>query len=122
MESEIRRYESLGDIAEHIESEGGILTLAMWQVRDAYGAARLGVNVRASISDALTNLGLDHYPRRDLPDSQGSYVRLVKRGSAVGKLIRAAREVDPESDQMLRDAAAGESQALLRRVRELICD
>lgn len=113
---------SLEDIAKRVEQEGDIVTLPMWKVRDAYGAGRLGVNVRAGISDALSNLGLDHYPRRELPADQMANVRLVKRGSPVGKLLRAAREITPDSDRLLRESAAGEAQRLLTRVREIICD
>ena len=112
---------SLTEIAERVEAEDGLLSMPMWRVRDAYGAARLGVNVRARMSDALGSVGLEHYPR-DLPADQMDEVRLVKRGSPVSKLMRAARKITSEGDQFLREAAAGEANRLLGEIRELLCD
>lgn len=115
------RYEALSDIAADVDRHEGVLTLSMWQVRDAYGAGRLGVNVCANISDELENLGLQHIPSQ-VPSDQWAQIRLWKPKSAVGKLIHAARKPGHEYDERLRQAAAGEANLILAKVKELVCD
>ena len=114
------KYDNLDAIKAAVEDNDGVLTIKMAQLREAYGAGRLGVHVRAGISKALSGIGLAHYPI-PLSDSQFDYVRLYKQGSPVADLIGSVLSPSPASDQTLLEATGGEAAALLAQVRELIC-
>ena len=79
---------TMEEIRDKVLAEGDVYTFRMDTVRDAYGAGRLGIHVRAGISKHFQGLGLGHFPR-DLPDSQEAHVRLYKLGSPVADLIEA---------------------------------
>ena len=111
---------SLQAIKDGVDEAGGVKSFPMWQVRDAYGAGRLGIHVRAGISKALHGLGLGHYPG-DLPDSQTQFVRLHRLGTPTADLIEAVLHPGPEGDQRLLAASSGEAEAVLVKVRELVC-
>jgi hypothetical protein len=93
----------------------------MHELRDAFGAGRLGVTVRASISKELSALGLGHVPT-DLPDSQLEYVRLYKKGTSVAEIIESVLTATERQDAALREMAAGDSQRLLQKIKALVCD
>jgi hypothetical protein len=120
MDAEIAQQSSLEHIASEVDANGGIVTLPMWQIRNAYGAGRLGSTVRSNISEQLENLGLRHFPD-DLPNDQNALVRLWRSKSAVGKIIRATRRVGDDYDQRLREAASQEAQHILRQIRDIVC-
>lgn len=111
---------SLNDIKARVEANGNVDTLRMDEVRDAYGAGRLGVHVRANISKALQGMGLGHYPAV-LPDSQYAHVRIYKLGSPVADLIDAVLNPGPDGDEHIRELAGGNANDLLAQVRELVC-
>ena len=60
---------SLHTIKDQVEKNGNIHTFTMDVLRDAHGASKLGVNVRAEISQNLAGIGLGHIPV-DLPNYQ----------------------------------------------------
>jgi hypothetical protein len=93
----------------------------MEEVRDAYGAQRLGSNVRTGIENELASLALGHYPQR-LPDSQSALVRLYRLGSPVANLIIAVLNPTEEHDEDLRRAVASSDSAILQKIKELVCD
>lgn len=99
----------------------GVLTANMWEIRDAYGADRLGVNVVANISSALDNLGIAHFPA-ELPRDQWALVRVYLRASPVGEVIEAALNPDEKRDAILRKLTSEKADHILRKVRELVCD
>ncbi len=112
-------YESLEEIKEAVVGHGGVLTLDMAQLRDAYGADRLGSHVREGIKAKLKKLGLAHRPRR-LPNYQEDAVRLYVRKSPVGDLLKAAFRPGESSDKILRRLANGEAERKLRQMTELL--
>jgi hypothetical protein len=109
------------DLAELTASRGGVLNINMMKLRDIHGAGKLGVHVAQSISDKLVSLGLGHQPEV-LPQQQSELVRIYVRGSAVGKLIEAARTIDLASNRLLRETANNEDSEAVRKIRELVCD
>ena len=111
---------SMGDLKTEVEANDGVKSFAMWRVRDAYGAGRLGIHVRTNISKSLQGMGLGHYPN-DLPDSQDAIVRIYKLGSPVADLIDAVLRPGEESDDRLREVAGGNAEEILRQLRELVC-
>jgi hypothetical protein len=111
---------ALETIKDKVEAEGGVASLLMGDVRDAYGAGRLGVHVRSGISKALLGMGLGHFPT-DLPDSQYARVRIYKLGSSVADVIEAVLNPGEAGDARLRETAGGNAEGLLAEIRELVC-
>lgn len=113
-------FSDLDEIKKEVESSGNVLTLPMAEVRDAYGAHRLGIHVRANITKALRGLGLDHFPPL-LPDRHREPVRIYKLGTPAADLIEAVLSPTEESDDALREWLGGDATSVLEQVRELVC-
>ena len=113
-------YPGLVAIAKTVADHDGLITIQMSELRDAHGAGRLGVHVRAGISSALAALGIGHYPE-ELPGDQIDSVRLFKLGSPIAALIQSVMTLGPEEDEKLRQFAGGDAPKILARVRELVC-
>jgi len=90
-------------------------------LRDAHGAAKLGVHVRKSISDNLAAHGLGHLPA-ELPTYQHEEVRLYRLGTGIADTINAVLHPTEAGDQVLRQSAGSTAQDVLRRVREIVCE
>ena len=103
-----------------MDRNGGVYTIMMEELRDAYGAGKLGIHVRTGISDKLRSLGLDHLPE-DLPLFQEGRARIYRKGQPVGKLIEAVARIDEDQDEILRSAAGGEDAIVVQKIRELVC-
>jgi len=71
---------SWDEIKQIVEKNGNVATLTMEQLRDAHGASKLGVNVRAEISSTLAGMGLGHVPQ-ELPTrtSKFAYTKMAHR-------------------------------------------
>lgn len=113
-------FSSIEELAGIVDENQGVVTVSMQALRNAYGAERLGVHVRAGLSRALKQAGLGHLPR-ELPDSQNSWARIYRRGSAVNELIDAVHSIDHDSDQLLRERAANDAADTIQKIREMIC-
>ena len=114
-----RMYDELSQL---IDRSDGVMTCEMRCLRDAHGAGKLGNTVVANISAALDHRGLSHYPN-PLPIYQDEKARIYKRASPVGKLIEAAFDVEHNySDDVLRSIASKNSDIILEKIRELVCD
>lgn len=119
-------FDSLEELRDQVEKNGGVVTVRMEEVRDAYQAGRLGVHVRSNISKRLRGLGLGHFPLEaddgePMPYRQSAPVRIYKLGSPVADLIDAVLDPGDEHDEELREAATGSSSEILDRIRELVC-
>jgi len=113
-------FSSLEELREQVEASGNVLTVPMLDVRDAYGAGRLGIHVRNNISKALQGLGLGHYPEV-LPDSQVAQIRVYKLGSPAADFIDAVLNPSTDHDEAIREATGGETATVLEQIRELVC-
>src|SRR5262249_31162248 len=98
----------------------GVLSLRMGQLRDAYGAQRLGIQVRTNISEELGRRGIVHYPV-ELPESQNAWVRLFKLGTPIGDLGNTLATFGPADDEKLRLLGVTDSQSVLEKIRQLVC-
>ncbi len=110
------------EIKEQVESNGNVHTFTMDVLRDANGSGKLGVNVRAEISQALAGIGLGHVPV-ELPSYQHEQVRLYKRGTPVGQLIEIVLTPGQQNDAVLVEqfSAQGPDYAsIVQKVRELV--
>lgn len=84
------RYESMADLAQAVKEGGGVLSLPMAHLRNAYGALRLGATVRANIRESLNDLGLATVPA-EIPDRQSASVRIYDPSTSAGRLLDALR-------------------------------
>jgi hypothetical protein len=109
-------------VKEQVEKNENVRTFTMEVLRDAHGAGKLGVNVRAEISQTLAGIGLGHVPQ-DLPSYQHEQVRLFKRGTPVGQLIESVLSPGEQNDKSLagRFGAQGpDYAAIVEKIRELV--
>ncbi len=113
-------YLNIDELVAAVADSRGVLTVEASKIRDAYGAERLGSQVRANISRELRGRGLGHFPV-ELPDRQNEDVRLYQVNSEVGALIEAALTPGQAYDQKLRNAGGARAELILDKVRELVC-
>jgi hypothetical protein len=113
-------YQSIEALRSAVAVNGDVLTVEMGDLRRAHGAERLGPHVRRGISDALASHGLGHYPV-DLPQYQDGAVRVYRLGSSAADLIKSALRPGAVEDEVLRQAAGGDSADVIRQIRELVC-
>jgi hypothetical protein len=114
------RFKTIAELKEVVVANDNVLTVTMQDLRDAYGALRLGVNVRNDITKRLAGNGLGHYPTH-LPAYQHEAVRLFTLGSAVADLIQAALTPGEEHDELLRSKAESEAAMIVEKIRALVC-
>lgn len=112
---------SWDNIKDDVESNGNVLTVTMERLRDAHGAAKLGIHVRGSISSELAGMGLGHVPQ-ELPAYQHELVRLYKHGTPVGELIATVLTPGEQSDSKLSEQFDGEVDysEIVQKIRELV--
>ena len=112
------------DIKQKVEKSGNVVTLTMEELRDAHGAAKLGVNVREEISSTLAGMGLGHVPTV-LPSYQNEQVRIYKNGTPIGDLISTVLMPGQQNDAKLVDqfTQKGVNYAgIVQRIKELVTD
>lgn len=113
---------SWDDIKEQVEKNGNVRTFSMDALKEAHGAGRLGVNVRAEISQTLAGIGLGHVPT-ELPSYQHEQVRIYKRGTPVGQLIEMVLSPGELNDKGLADRVGMQGPdyvAIIQKIRELV--
>jgi len=114
-------YNNLKEVRDEVEKHGDVLSLKVEELRVAYGAGRMGIHVATAISDELAGMGIGHWPA-DIPIYSYEWVRLYKLGSAVGKVMQAILDFGEDQDELLRQVATGEDAAIVRRIREIVCN
>jgi hypothetical protein len=113
---------SWNEIKNAVEKNGNVLTVTMEKLRDAHGAAKLGVHVRREISSALAGMGLGHVPQ-ELPSYQHELVRLYKNGTPVGELIATVLTPGQQNDSKLIEQFGGggvDYAGIVQKIRELV--
>jgi len=111
-------------IKQDVESNGNILTVTMEKLREAQGAAKLGINVRAQISKTLAGMGLSHVPQ-ELPSYQHEQVRLYKRGTPVGDIIEMVLTPGQQNDAKLSQQFGQDAvdyNSIIAKIRELVAE
>lgn len=113
--------DTIQDIARQVDENGGVLSISMGSLREAYGKGRLGKHVLAAIQKELASNGLGHTPA-ELPSYQEVEVRVFRLGSPVHDVIKAAAEPGARNDQRLREAANAEHARIIDQIREIVCE
>lgn len=115
---------SWDEIKSDVEKNGNIKTVTMEHLRDAQGAAKLGVNVRAEISRSLAGIGLGHVPT-ELPGYQDELVRLYKNGTPIGDFIRMVLEPGQQNDTKLTQQLGTQGvdyASIISKIRDLVAE
>jgi hypothetical protein len=115
---------SFEDIKGKVEQNGNALTVTMEELREAAGAGKLGIHVRAQISSALAGVGLGHVPP-ELPNYQHEQVRLYKRGTPIAQLIETALTPSDTNDKKLIEhigVQGPDYASIVGKIRELVSD
>ncbi len=98
----MKEFSNFESVEKALNAAAGVMSVAMAQLRDACGAGRLGIHVRASISDELERRGIGYQPV-DLPTNQFDQVRLYRRGTPASDVIEAAQAIgNNAADETLR--------------------
>lgn len=113
------RFRDFQTIRAELDNEGGILSISMGELRDAYQVFRLGVHVRKGIHDTLESKGIGHYPA-ELPVYQDDRVRLYTLGSAFANMVKDLDDLTEEADQRLRDTVQSDHGETIKRIKELV--
>lgn len=98
---------------------GGVATLNMWQLRDAYGAVKLGSLIVEEISQELDRRGIGHIPVELIPD-QWEKARVYLRAGPCGKLLDAAVNPGNDTDESLREFASDQNSLIVDQIRRLL--
>jgi len=109
------------DLRKAVEANGNLRVVTMYELREAHGAAKLGVHVRNAISEQLAAVGLGHFPY-DLPSYQEQEVRLYRRGTPIADLVEAVLSPSEFGDDRLREAGTNTATEILSQVRQLVCE
>lgn len=112
------------EIKQSVEKNGNVMTFTMEQLREAHGAARLGVNVRAEIKSTLAGMGLGHIPQ-ELPTYQNEQVRVFKNGTPVADLIVTVLMPGQQNDSKLINQFSKpgiDYGAIVEKIKELVAD
>jgi hypothetical protein len=112
------------EVKQKVEKNGNVVTLTMEDLRDAHGVARLGVNVRAEISNTLAGMGLGHVPT-ELPSLQNEQVRVYKKGTSAGELIDTVLTTGEQNDAKIINQFAKpgtDYAAVVQKIRDIVAE
>lgn len=112
------KYDDLNALAQEV-AQRGLMTVSMQMLRDAYGARKLGANVRQNISDTLEGMGIRHFPE-DLPEYQDRLVRLYRAGTPAAKVVAAVLTPSADNDRFLLETLQQDDTLILSKIRELL--
>ena len=108
------------DLVAKVNDNGGVVVLQMREIRDAYGAQKLGSKVVRDIEKAITAQGLAYYPTPSIPGNQNEWLTLYLPDGPAAKLINAVLSPSEESIEIIRDALSGADKAALKEIKVII--
>lgn len=130
MTEEKEEKEGLKAVADRVRTNGKVLTVPTGELRDAFGAKRLGKIVSDRIRDELSSMGIGMIPMEskdskepgDSDWNRRESVRLYVLGSEVDHLIQAVNTPGELGDEKIRDAVGGRATEILNEIRILVCE
>src|SRR4051812_37282698 len=102
------KFKNFDDIRTAVEANGNLLVLSMYELREAYGAAKLGVHVRREIGEKLAAAGLGCFPDPEDVTYQENKVRVFRRGTPIADVVDAIMNPSEFGDERLRESASGQ--------------
>ena len=115
------QFENFEQIASHVRTQGGIVTLTMESLRDAHGAGKLGKHVLKGIENDLAGNGLGYLPKA-LPGYANESVRLYTLGSRFAVFLSHMDDYSGEADDRLREFFNDDLAKTIQSIKELVCD
>lgn len=109
----------IGDLAEQVKKNDGFLSLEMKDVRNAYGAQKLGTDVREGIEKALQAQNLSYHPR-EIPRYQDQWIILYLPESPAEVIINAVLRPGSASGEVIHAALSGTHKAALREIKGVL--
>lgn len=113
------KFKNLDQVRSAVESNDGILSIEMGELRDAYGAGKLGVNVVSSISHELLAQGIKHWPP-ELPVKQWERVRLFKANTNLANIIELLNKFEDANDNRLIELTTSEAQHKIEQIKKIL--
>lgn len=114
-------FNSFDEVESFVQSNRGIATVTMEDLRNAHGVGRLGVHVRRAIASNLASRGLGYWPK-ELPEYANEQVRLYSLGSRFYECVNDMDDYSEEADERLRDTFNTGYEEIIQSIRELVCD
>jgi hypothetical protein len=117
-------FDTLDELKNLVEENGGIVTTTMECLRDACNAGRLGKHVRQKIHNELAGKGLGHLPE-DIPESQHEQIHVFKFGTSIGQAIDAIRRPSQSTAEVLRSLLGegdDDAKTKLQKIRAVLED
>ena len=109
-------------IVQEVSDAGNVAVFEMWQLRDAGGWSKLGVNVVKALSNMLDEVGLGTLPvGAPLPLDGMGQVRIYRQRSNLGSLVEAVTSPSGKGDEVLRRLTSDDASEVLDQIRELVC-
>jgi len=109
-------------IVQEVSDAGDVAVFSMWQLRDAGGWSKLGVNVVQALGNMLDEVGLGTLPvGASLPLDQMGQVRIYRQRSNLGSLVEAVTRPSGKGDEVLRRLTSDDASEVLDQIRELVC-
>ncbi|MCY3544382.1 MAG: hypothetical protein OXI16_09165 [Chloroflexota bacterium] len=115
------RFESFDEVESFVQSNGGIVTVTMEDLRNAHGVGRLGIHVRRAIHSNLAGKGIGHWPK-ELPEYAHEPVRLYSLGGRFAECVNDIYDLTSEADERLRDIFVTNYEEIIQKIRELVCN
>lgn len=117
-------FDNMQELAEEVEDQI-VLVTTLGELRTALGYDRLGRYVLGQIRDELDSHNLGYFPTGVLETNdeprQYQEVRVYKRNSDAGKVIRAVTHPSPVGDQLLAASVGSSADSTLDKIRALVC-
>lgn len=110
---------NLNALSKRVEDNNGVLSMTMWQLRDACGFDRLGSNVVKSISEKLSIKGLRCFPR-ELTMNRDDLVRIYDPRTPAGLLVAAVLKPGNANDEKIVSVSANSATVTLAKIREIL--
>ena len=119
--SDTEREQAFLDLKERIDSHGGVLSVRMGDLRDAYGAKSLGTNNIISIQSYLDENGIGYSPD-ELPTNGTKKVRLYTLVSRFNDTLKKySGNISERDDAAVRESFTCASlYDTIKKIRKLL--
>lgn len=118
-------YKDFEELASTVDDKVVVQT-TLGELRSSLGYDRLGRYVLGQIIEELEGRNLGYFPLAVLESNdeprQAHEVRVYKRNSEAGKIIRAVTHPTPGGDQFLVQSVGSDAETRLAKVRALVCE
>ena len=113
-------------LSDDVGNNGDIKVVNLGELRSELGYDRLGRAVLATIANELESVGLGYFPKSVIDENDyprmTDTLRVFRKGSALGQIAQGVLSPTIKGDDVLRQAAAGDTGEILKKIRLLVCE